>query len=418
MNRRLVFLFAFGGFVVAVDGTLVIGLLRQVASSLAMKPAVAGQAVTVFAATYSVATPIVVRLSRRLGTRVQIAGALALFGLANIATGVALNLTMLLIARALAGASAGVFMATASLASARSATSSKRGRALSVVVGGASIATAVGVPIGTLLGGLVNWRWVFFAVAVLTTAATVLMLRNFPTKLAHGQVPTRRAERSNGLLLMLLTTLLWAIGSFTFFTYVSVVLHRTAAVDAPGLAVIFLAFGIAGLAGAALGGWLIDTRGTSITLKVALGLVVVSLASLAALATPSSRFVLPSVFAMIAYGIGTWAVTPAQQHRLLAYGGDHGLLLSLNASALYAGVAIGSAIGGAVLAGTSDVAVLCLVAAAIMLAALVLATASTRRDLTSPAREPMSTSCSVYAPGASEQPCPGPLDERGRASEV
>jgi MFS transporter, DHA1 family, inner membrane transport protein len=70
------------------------------------------------------------------------------------------------------------------------------------------------------------------------------------------------------------------------------------------------------------------------------------------------------------YGIGTWAVTPPQQHRLLEGGGDDRLLLSLNASAIYAGVALGSAIGGAILAATTSSVAVCLAAAGIELVAL------------------------------------------------
>src|SRR5438067_4126347 len=58
-DRRLVLL-ALGAFVVASDGTLVIGLLRQIAGSLSVSPASAGQAVTVFAVVYALGAPLLI----------------------------------------------------------------------------------------------------------------------------------------------------------------------------------------------------------------------------------------------------------------------------------------------------------------------------------------------------------------------
>jgi predicted MFS family arabinose efflux permease len=115
------------------------------------------------------------------------------------------------------------------------------------------------------------------------------------------------------VLATLVTTLLWATGSFTFFTYVGVILHRTASAGASGLAGFLLLFGLMGLAGAATAGWL-----------------------------------------------------------ALASGGDERLLLSLNASALYAGVGLGGAIGGVTLALSGAAAAVCWTAAGIELAALAL----------------------------------------------
>jgi predicted MFS family arabinose efflux permease len=66
---------------------------------------------------------------------------------------------------------------------------------------------------------------------------------------------------------------------------------------------------------------------------------------------------------------GLWGITPAQQHRLIREGGPARIILSLNASALYTGVAIGAAVGGAMIAAGRSVTALCAIAAALELAA-------------------------------------------------
>jgi MFS transporter, DHA1 family, inner membrane transport protein len=379
LDRRLVLL-AFGSFVVTVDGTLVIGLLRQIARSLSASPAAAGQAVTLFAVVYALGAPLLIRSTSRRNGRDLLVAALALFALANAATAAAPSLIVLLAARILAACCAGVFMATAAALAGRTAAHGRRGRALATVVGGASAATALGVPLGTFLGDILGWRMIFYGIAVLTAlvAVAISTLPSTPEAASAMITTLRRAD----ILLTLATTLLWSTGSFTFFTYVAIVLHHTASVGTAGLAAFLLLFGIAGIAGAVLAGWATDKKGSLPTLMGGLTLVIASLTALgitAAVASATTALA-ASAAAVAGYGIGTWAITPSQQHRLLARGSDDRLFLALNASALYAGVAAGSGIVGALLAATGSIEAICWVAAAIELVAL--ATLATRRSTT------------------------------------
>src|SRR5205085_4364894 len=164
--RRGLAVLALGAFVVAADGTLVVGLLRQIARSLEVSPATAGQALTVFGAVYALGAPLIVRAARAVRPERLAAAALALFAVGNALTAAAPSYAALLGARALAAACAGVFMPTAALVAARAASEERRGRALTVVVGGSSAATALGVPLGTFVGGAVGWRAIFYAVAI------------------------------------------------------------------------------------------------------------------------------------------------------------------------------------------------------------------------------------------------------------
>ena len=370
IDRRLVLLAA-GAFVVASDGTLIVGLLRQIADSIAVSPATAGQAVTVFAAVYALGVPLLIRAARYVGRKQLLLTALALFAFANAATAAAPSLLALLGARILAAASAGVFMATASAIAADTLPPERRGRGLAAVVGAASAGTALGVPLGTLLGGAVGWRTAFYGIATLTTVVAVSTAAALPPTDEVPRVAAQTPLDRPRILLTLATTLLWATGSFTFFTYIAVVLGHTASVGSSGLAGFLLLFGVAGIGGAGLGGWLTDTKGALPTLAGALALVATSLAGLGLTAALAGNAAIAwSAMSIAAYGIGTWAVTPPQQHRLLEGGGDSRLLFALNASAIYAGVGLGSAIGGAILAATSSSVAVCLAAAGIELAAL------------------------------------------------
>jgi DHA1 family inner membrane transport protein len=130
-------------------------------------------------------------------------------------------------------------------------------------------------------------------------------------------------------------------------------------------------FGAAGVAGAILAGRAIDAHGPIPVVLTGLALIVAALLGFAALAkaAAASNTVILAALLMGIYGGGTWAITPAQQYRLLGANENERILLSLNASALYAGVAVGAAAGGIVLAVNGSVPALCLSAAAFELAA-------------------------------------------------
>ncbi len=379
IDRRLVLL-ALGAFVVAGDGTLVVGLLPEIARSIRASSSVAGQAVTVFAVVYAFVAPLIVRATRRAPQKRILISTLALFTVANAATAAAPSPAALLASRAFAAGCAGVFMPTAAAAAAAIGSPRREARALAVVVAGASAATVLGVPLGTFAGGAIGWRPVFYAVAALTTLITVAMTALSPIgeQASREMVPSLVWRR--GVLVTLVITLLWATGSFTFFTYVGIVLHRAAGVGAPGLAGLLLVFGLAGIAGAGASGRVADTQGPLAATRGALAILAVALGGLALISPTPGRgtAVIATAVVMAAYGFGTWAVTPPQQQRLISYGGDERFLLSLNASTLYCGVALGSATGGLTLALTGNTAVVCVLAAAFTVVALAVSTLGRR----------------------------------------
>jgi predicted MFS family arabinose efflux permease len=338
--------------------------------------------VTVFAAVYAVATPLVVRAARPVGRERLLIVSLALFAVANAGTGAAPSLPALLAVRVLAAIGAGVFTVAAATLAAEGSPD-HRGRRLAMVVGGASAGTALGVPLGTFLSSAVGWRAIFYGIAVLSgliAIGSAVTLRPAGER-SRAPAPARLGGRRTALTLA--TTMLWASGSFMFFTYIAIVLGHTAAVGTEGLASLLLLFGAAGIGGAAAAGWLTDTKGPLVSLVAALTLVAAALAALGVVAILVGRSgasaMIASALALGAYGAGTWAITPPQQHRLLSAGGDERLLLALNGSALYAGVATGSALGGVILATTST-ATLCFSAAGIEL--LALASIAAARDAT------------------------------------
>ncbi|MEU0400249.1 MFS transporter [Streptomyces sp. NPDC006197] len=341
-----VLLLGLGALAVGTDSYVTAGLLPAIGRDLHEPESVTGQLVTVFMLCYALLAPLVGAALGRWGVRHVLLGALGLFCLANAATAVVSSLPALMVARGLAGVAAGVFMPVAATAAAVLAGPERRGRALTVVLGGLSSGTVLGVPAGLLLAEHTGWRsalWLVTAIGGLALAGSLALLPD----VAGAAMPSLRergAQLTDGrVVTAVLTTFLQTVASLGLYTYLVPVL------DASGVTAHQTAlwlWGAGGVVGSFLVGPLLDRTGRP-GVHVAVLLAALSL-GLAALPLLSGTAVLP---VLVLWGAVGWAFVVPQQHRLLGLRPSGGAaVLALNSSATYLGGSAGAALGGTALA--------------------------------------------------------------------
>ncbi len=283
----------------------------------------------------------------------MLVGALVAFALANALAAASTTFAALLLARVLLGLSAGLFIPTANAVAVQMVPAAMRGRAIATVIGGMTVAVALGAPIGTLIATQTSWRVPFAVVAVVSLVASLGLASFMPGKLPVGAVSLRQrlALASEPLVLKtLLVTLFWAMATFTVFTFVAPLLGHVGVTGWQVSAAFFL-FGTASAAGNAYGGVIVDRIGSARTLAVALATLAASLAAIAVTATFASGIAATvGVLAlMVVWGAAGWAFYPAQSSRLVEVApGAAVVVLSLNSSALFFGQAGGAALGSLV----------------------------------------------------------------------
>ncbi|MER6415941.1 MFS transporter [Streptomyces humidus] len=340
-----VLLLGFGALAVGTDAYVTAGLLPAVGRDLHEPASVTGQLVTVFMLCYALLAPLVGAALARWGIRQVLVAALSLFCLANAASALAPSLAALVAARGTAGVAAGVFMPVAATAAAALTGPERRGRALTVVLGGLSSGTVLGVPGGLLLAQHAGWRaalWLVTAIGVVSLAGSVLLLPAVSGAAMPGlrERGAQLTDRRVGIAV--LTTFLQTVASLGLYTYLVPVL------DASGVAAHRTAlwlWGAGGVAGSFLAGPLLDRTGRS-GAQVAVLLAALALC-LAPLGLLSGTAVLPL---LVLWGAAGWAFVVPQQHRLLGLRPSGGAaVLALNSSATYLGGSAGAALGGAVL---------------------------------------------------------------------
>jgi predicted MFS family arabinose efflux permease len=341
MTSRL-YPLAVGNFAIGTGMFVTAGLLPPISKDLGISSSAAGQLMTVFALAYALLSPVLAALTARLSRRTLLLVALGVFVLGNVLTALAPTYPLVMATRVVAAAGAAMFTPTASGVANALTEPERRGRALALVMGGMTVANAIGVPLGTWLGSVSGWRstlWLVAGLGVVGFAwvATVVPVVKIPTS---GRLRERLAPLGDRQVQAVLVTqlLLFAAG-FTAYTYIG------SLIDLPLPAVLW-AWGIGGIVGNQLGGRFTDLYGPRRMVLLALGASTVFLALI-----PVANLALPValVWAFLWGALG-WLVAPAQQFRTVSVvPGNVPIGLGLLSSAQYVGLFLAGLAGGATL---------------------------------------------------------------------
>jgi predicted MFS family arabinose efflux permease len=346
MDRRLHILAA-GMFAIGTDSFVVAGILPQVAASLGVPIALAGQMVTLYALSYALLSPTVAALLAHWPRKRLLLIGMLVFVAGNAMTALAPDIGWVLASRVLAGLGAAMFSPTATATAASLVTPERRAAALAIVVAGLSSATALGAPLGTLIGGLGDWRATMWFVSALGVLAGLAVWITLPD-IAPPQAATLRQRLAplgdSRITLTLLTTLAAYAGAFSVYTYIGVVFDRATAGNPGLLAFLLMVWGVAAFFGNLIAGKLTDRFGNRRIIHAALLLGALNFA-LMPWTSADSWTALP---AAVLWALCGWGLVVPQQHRLISLAPAAApLLMGLNSAALYIGVSAAGVLGAA-----------------------------------------------------------------------
>lgn len=347
-RSRFIPLLALGTFALGVDAYVMAGLLPHVSEDLSISASSAGQMVTVFTLCYALGGPVFATLLAKRSAKVVLGVALVVFTIGNALTALAPTLPVLLIARAVAGIGAGVYSPIAAATAAGLTTPERRGRALATVMGGLSIGTVIGVPVGMLLASHIGWRGTLWLITALGVVALIGIVR-LPKIEVSPPPPLGRRVRalaSGRVAGIVSVSLLGGIASLGLYTYLAEFLLDAAHTHQTVWAM--WAWGAGGIIGSLLIGRIVDrTKRPFAAVTWILALIVASQFVLPAAAHAAAAL---AVVPLVIWGAAGWAVQVPQQHQLIAAQPEQATVaVSLNSSAVYLGSGIGSALGGLVL---------------------------------------------------------------------
>ncbi len=344
MDKRLLVL-AFGMFAIGTDGFVMAGVLPEIAKAFDVSIAVAGQVTTAYALSYALLAPSIAAIAGNVPRKTLLLLGMTVFVVANLATAAAPNFVFALLTRVAAGFGAAMFAPTASGAGTMIVPAHQRGFALSIVIGGLTVATALGSPMGSMIGGLGDWRWTMIFVSSLGAAAflgVTVLLRDIPMPPALSLAKRVAPLTDSRIFLTLLTTLLSMAGFFTVYTYFSVVFDRVIGGNALVLGALLVLWGASGTFGNLMTGRVVDRIGSRKVLLTVLTLAAIDMA----LFSWTGANVWTAAVSIMIWGTFSWGVQVPQQSRLVSLAPTLApVVLGLNTAGTYLGVTAAGILG-------------------------------------------------------------------------
>ncbi|WP_372158099.1 MFS transporter [Xanthomonas campestris pv. fici] len=341
---------AMGGFAIGISEFSTMGLMTQIAQGLQITEPQVGHVISAYALGVVVGAPLLAILGARWPRRTLLLLLMVFYALGNVASALAPSYHAMLLCRFIAGLPHGAYFGVASLVAASISPPNQRATAVGRVLLGLSVALLVGNPLATWLGQIVSWRWAYASVSVIalvTVAAVAVLLPPQPEEPRQQPLRELRAFNQPQVWLALAIGAVGFSGMFCVFSYLAPTLTAVTGVTAARIPLAMVAFGVGGVLGSILGGWLFDRMQFRAVPVLLLWSVVVMLTF--PLAAQSGVWVFVSIVAVGTMG----ALAPALQTRLMDVAAEaQTLAAASNHAAFNTANALGPWLGGmAIMAG-------------------------------------------------------------------
>lgn len=247
------------GFLTIMLETMPAGILPEMSQGLGVSESAAGQFITVYAIGSIVGAIPIITATMGWPRRRLLIGSLTGYVVTCLIVAASPSYILTLGVRFVAGIFAGVVWAIIAGIAGRLVRADQRGRALTIALAGTPIALAIGTPAGTLMAGIVGWRFTFVAMAVFAALIIGWVLATLPSTPGQdkGQrTPISRVFTLPGLVPVLITAMLYVTAHNILYTYIAPFLAPIGMGDA--VSAVLLVFGVASLLSLVATGVLID----------------------------------------------------------------------------------------------------------------------------------------------------------------
>lgn len=351
-NLPVVILIA-SSFMLGMSEFIVVGILPDIAADLKISEVTVGNLVSLFAFVYAPVTPLGSALSARFPRFATHLTLIGIFLAGNLLCAFAPNYAVLVVARIMIALVSGTLVAVAMTYAPDVTTDRFRTKFIAWVFSGFSIASVVGVPVGTWVANTFGWRWAFHMINVLTIMLIVGIVVALPRN-SHivkiGFLPQFRLFFDRRIQLGVLDVVCGAAASYVFYTYLTPIMRDEVHVPEQYLSVGLVIFGAACLWSNLYGGKLAD-RGRGVEPLTHIRPIYCAHAVLMASLVVAHWVPVYGALLLVVLGMFMYLQNSASQVLYMdvasqSHPGSLNLAASLNSMSFNIGIAIGSAVGG------------------------------------------------------------------------
>ncbi|MDE9458094.1 MFS transporter [Xenorhabdus bovienii] len=325
---------------------LPIGVLHEIGNTYNKSAGNIGLIVTGYAWVVALSAISATSFFMKVEKKKLVIGILLAFSISNLIVSFAPNLFWLYIGRVIGAFFHGVFWSIVGPLAVRLVPDSGKAKATSLVFGGIAIASVAVVPIATFVSQNIGWRLSFISLAIMGLLITIAVLFSMPKvhqadaskKIAIKEIITQPYLRRTFPV-----TALALSGNYCAFTYISPLLENRAGISHEQLPFFLLLFGMFGLIGNIISGFITDSKLVAAT-RTVLAIMIVSVIGIGYFSEDN----LALTYSFVAmWGIGICLLTVTLQSLVLNLATGTGeQASSVHVAMFNTGIGTGAFIGG------------------------------------------------------------------------
>ena len=315
----ILFALTLGGFAIGTSEFASMGLMPNMVASLGVTEPQVGHLISAYALGVVVGAPLLAILGAGWKRKTLLLALMGFYALGNLASALGPTYESLLVFRFIAGLPHGAYFGVAALTAVAISPPHRRGRAISLVMLGLTLAILIGNPLATWLGQMIDWRWVFAFVAIIALATGLLLAIWLPVGIDGPKARPLDELRAFNRVPVWQALGIGAIGfagMFCVFSYLAPTMLEVTRVSPAWIPLGLAGFGVGGVIGNFVGGWLFDR------FQLRGAWMVLAWAVVALLSFPLLANALPTILlATVAIGL-MGALGPILQSHLMDVAGD------------------------------------------------------------------------------------------------
>lgn len=257
-------LFVFVAFMLGCNEYMIVGVLPDIAHQYHDSLSTLGLLVTVFALVYAIFTPIITSLANRWRRHHVLLALMVVFFIGNTWTALASNFISMLFSRVLTATVAGAIISIVLVMASFVAPREKRASLVSWVFAGFSIASVIGIPIGTVISTTFSWHDSFWIISGLTIFVFISLIWLVPK-----DTPQFKSTLSKQFTLLKDTRVLLGVifivtvcaADYTIYTYIRPLITNEMGFSNTWLNWLLFGMGIFFIIGNKFGGYIADNGG-------------------------------------------------------------------------------------------------------------------------------------------------------------
>lgn len=358
MNRTMyqaLIALAISAFAIGTTEFVIVGLLPTVASDLDISLTKAGSLISGYALALAIGTPLLAAVFSRMDKKKLLLGLMMVFTIGNAAALFVTSYEAVLFSRIITAIAHGLFFAIATVVATSIVPPGKQGSAVSIMFTGLTVATVLGVPIGTFIGQHIGWRATFGVVALLGIIGLFAIARFVPQSTEQEEQRTTIRDifallKQSQILLGLAMTIFGFGATFVLFTYLSPILTTISGHADQSITWLLLVYGVFVALGNMVGGKLADCQPVRSLRLIFLAQAIILLLQLLLLPSQAGSFIAIALLGLVAFmmsaGVQTHIVALADRYVPAA----KSMASALNIAGFNVGIALGSTLGSMVIA--------------------------------------------------------------------